>query len=184
MMDIVLLILLIFGFLIGLKRGFILQLFHIVGFIAAFVAAALYYDDLGPKLSLWIPYPDLGENGEWAEFLQALPLENGFYNAIAFVIIFIAVRIILQLIASMLDFVASLPILNSVNKLLGSILGFIEIYLLLFIVLYILALVPVAQVQTWINDSSIALFMIEHTPYFSEKIKELWFNHMADMFTN
>ncbi|GAA0434863.1 MAG: CvpA family protein [Bacillota bacterium] len=181
MIDLLLLLLLIFGLLIGLKRGFILQLFHLISFIAAFVIAAFYYDELGPKLSLWIPYPDLGEGGEWAAFLQALPLEKGFYNAIAFVIIFIAVKIILQIIASMLDFVASLPILHSVNKLLGGILGFVEIYLLLFILIYIAALVPVVQVQTWINDSSIALFMIEHTPYFSEKVKELWFTQMAEM---
>ncbi|NBJ68953.1 MULTISPECIES: CvpA family protein [Clostridia] len=180
MVDILLLLLLIVGFLIGLKRGFILQLFHLIGFIAAFIAAALYYDDLGPKLSLWIPYPDLNENGKWAAFLQDLPLESGFYNAIAFLLIFIAVKIVLQIIASMLDFVASFPILNSVNKLLGAILGFVEIYLILFILLYIVALIPVAQIQTWINDSAVALFIIEHTPYFSGEIKELWFTHVAD----
>ncbi|MGP4064881.1 CvpA family protein [Oceanobacillus sp. M65] len=179
MFDLIILIILVFGLLVGLKRGFILQLFHLLGFIVALIAASLYYDNLGPKLKLWIPYPDLTDEGAWAGFLQALPLESGFYNAIAFVIIFFAVRIILQIIGSMLDFVASLPVLNSVNKLLGAVLGFIEVYLLLFIVLYILALTPVASIQTWINDSSIALGMLENTPYLSEKLKDLWFNTVA-----
>ncbi|RFA34967.1 hypothetical protein CAI16_09595 [Virgibacillus dokdonensis] len=180
MVTILLLLLLVMGFFIGLKRGFILQLFHLIGFIASFVVAALYYDELGPKLELWIPYPGLEEEGKWATFLQDLPLEAGFYNAIAFLVIFLAVKIILQIIASMLDFVASLPILHSVNKLLGAILGFVETYLLLFIFLYIAALIPIAQIQTWINDSSVALFIIERTPYFSNEIKELWFTYVAN----
>ncbi|UJL45009.1 CvpA family protein [Virgibacillus sp. NKC19-16] len=181
MFDVILIIFLIFGFLIGLKRGFILQLFHLVGFIAAFIAAILYYDDLGARLSLWIPYPELSD-GAWADFLESLPLENAFYNAIAFAIIFFAVKIILQIIASMLDFVAYLPILKSVNKILGAVLGFIEIYLILFIVLYILALTPIDTIQSWITNSSIAMFIIENTPYFSGKITELWFEHVAGLF--
>ncbi|WP_077327330.1 CvpA family protein [Virgibacillus siamensis] len=175
MVDILILILLIFGFLMGLKRGFILQAFHLIGFITAFLVAAFYYDDLSERLALWIPYPELADSSAWADFLESLPLEGAFYNAVAFAIIFFAVKIILQIIASMLDFVADLPVLNSVNKLLGAVLGFVEIYLLIFIILYILALTPLAQVQEWINDSSIALFIIEYTPFLSEQVKELWF---------
>jgi uncharacterized membrane protein required for colicin V production len=70
-----------------------------------------------------------------------------------------------------------------VNKILGSVLGFIEVYLILFIILYILALTPLESIQTWINNSGVALFMLENTPYFSEKVQELWFNHIADMFS-
>lgn len=181
MADIILVVLLIFGVLMGLKRGFVLQLFHLAGFIVAFVAAALYYDDLGSRFSLWIPYPELPEEHTWASFLQSMPLENGFYNAVAFAVIFFSVKIIMQIIASMLDFVASLPILRSVNKLLGGVLGFLEVYLILFVVLYILALTPLVQIQEFINSSSIAWFIIEHTPYFSEKLTELWFTHAAPL---
>lgn len=175
MTNIILIGLLILGFLIGLKRGFILQAFHLIGFITAFVIAAIYYDNLAKKLALWIPYPDLANDSLWADFLKALPLENAFYNAIAFAIIFFATKIVLQIIASMLDFVASLPILNSINKLLGAFLGFVEVYLIAFIILYILALTPIESIQSWLNDSSIALNIVENTPILSEKIKSLWF---------
>src|SRR5699024_4056514 len=114
-------------------------------------------------------------------FLEALPLETGFYNAISFAIIFFGTKIILQIIATMLDFVADLPILNSVNKLLGSILGFVEVYLIVFVILYILALAPIGFIQTWMNDSSIALFIIEKTPLLSEKVKELWFTDVDNV---
>lgn len=179
MFNLVLLLFLMFGFFMGLKRGLILQILHLVGFIVAFAVAAMYCDDLGPKLALWIPYSELPES-TWASFLQTLPLEKGFYNAVAFVLIFIAVKIFMQIIASMLDFVASIPVINSVNKLLGAVLGFIEVYLIAFIILYILALTPVETVQGWITGSPIALFIVEQTPYFSGKILDLWFSFMED----
>ncbi|MGY0693133.1 CvpA family protein [Virgibacillus sp. FSP13] len=182
MVDFILIILLLFGFLIGLKRGFILQAFHLIGFIVSFIVAIIYYDDLASKLALWIPYPELSGDSSWAVFLQSLPLEVAFYNAIAFAIIFFAVKIILQIIASMLDFVAELPILHSVNRILGAVLGFLEIYLLLFIILYILALTPVGNVQSWISNSFIAQLIIEHTPILSEQLKDLWFTHIESLF--
>ncbi|MGJ9457146.1 CvpA family protein [Oceanobacillus sp. CF4.6] len=180
MLDLILVLLLIFGFLMGLKRGFILQILHLGGFIIAFIVAAMYYDELGTRFALWIPYPELSSEGAWADFLESMPLENAFYNAIAFAVIFFAVKLVLQIIASMLDFVASIPIISSVNKLLGAILGFLEVYLILFILLYILALTPMDGIQTAVNHSSIALYIIEQTPYFSEKILELWFSYTGD----
>ncbi|GAB4075028.1 CvpA family protein [Barrientosiimonas marina] len=175
MVDLILILLLIFGCFIGLRRGFILQAFHLIGFIAAFILAALYYDKLASQLALWIPYPNLDSDSAWADVLDAIPMENAFYNAIAFAIIFFAVKILLQIIASMLDFVAELPIVRLFNKWLGAVLGFVEIYLMIFIVLYILVLTPSETIQTWINGSSVAVFIIDHTPFLSEQIKTLWF---------
>lgn len=173
MLDLIIIILLIFGLFIGLNRGFILQLLHLIGFITAFILAAKYYDDLAVKLELWIPYREVSDQGKWAEFLQSLPLELSFYGIISFGIIFFAVKIVLQIVATMLDFVASIPLIRSVNKLLGAALGFVEVYLITFVILFILALAPVEFVLDAINNSSIALFMLEKTPYFSEKLFEL-----------
>lgn len=181
MIDLILLILLVFGIFVGLKRGFILQLLHLVGFIIAFIVAMRYYDVISPHLELWVPYPDLPEDASWAVFLGETSMESAFYNAIAFFIIFFAVRILLQIIASMLDFVAELPILRSLNKLLGGVFGFIEVYLILFLLLYIGALVPVEVVQSIIEQSGIATFIIEKTPYLSEEIRTLWFEHVVAM---
>src|SRR5690625_5826285 len=167
MLTIIIIVLILFGFLRGLKRGFILQFFHLLGFIIAFIVARMYYSKLSSLLQLWIPYPDLTIDCNLANILLSLPLESGYYNAISFAIIFFAVKVIVQIIASMLDFVAELPILNSLNKLLGAGLGFIEVYLVLFIILFILALTPVPMIQDLINHSSLSHFMIESTPFLS-----------------
>lgn len=179
MIDLLLLLILLIGVLTGLKRGFILQLFHLIGFIVAFIVAALYYDDLSPKLTLWVPYPALPEDAAWAVFVENLPLEQAFYNAVAFAALFFGVKIILHIIASMLDFVSELPVLNSLNSVLGGILGFVETYVIMFVILYIAALVPLEMVQNALDGSLIAQLIIEHTPVFSDQLRTLWIEHVA-----
>src|SRR5699024_4165845 len=164
MISLILIVLLLFGFLRGLKRGFILQTFHLVGFIIAFLVARIYYKGLAGHLDAWIPYPELSSDASLALFVNNSSVETAFYNAVAFAIIFFAVKIILQIIASMLDFVSRIPLLKQLNKLLGSILCFVEVYLVIFIILYIVALTPVDVIQEVIAASSVSIFMVEITP--------------------
>jgi len=168
-------IILVIGFLIGLRRGLILQALHLTGYIISFIIASVYYKKLAEKLSLFIPYAKLPEDGLWAAFAKGMALEAAFYNGIAFVIIFILAKVVLQIIATMLDFVARLPLLKWVNSLFGAILGFAEVYLIVFVLLYVIALVPLMKIQDIIHNSSLALFMIEKTPFLSNKVESLLF---------
>lgn len=181
MISLILIVLLLFGFLRGLKRGFILQTFHLVGFIIAFLVARMYYKGLAGHLDAWIPYPELSSDTSWALFVNNSSVETAFYNAIAFAIIFFAVKIILQIIASMLDFVSRIPVLKQLNKLLGSILGFVEVYLVIFILLYIIALTPIDVIQEKIAGSSVATFMVESTPFLSKTVESMWFAGLSNI---
>lgn len=180
MIDLLIIAMLLFGVLVGLKRGFIMQLFHLASFVVSFIVAAIYYDQLAPKLELWIPYPDISSDSAWSDIFGAVPLDQVFYNAIAFAILFFATKIILHIIGSMLDFIADLPILRSVNKLLGGVLGCVEIYLLVFVILYLSVLLPITPVQEALDRSILAAWIVEHTPYISGEIKDLWLNHVAN----
>ena len=179
MLDLAVLAILLIGFIVGLKRGFILQTIHLAGFIAAFIVAYIYYDQLAPKLTLWIPYPNLGSNSTLNLLFENANLEDAYYRAIAFAAIFFAVKILLQIIGSMLDFVAHLPVLKQLNVWAGGFLGFVEVYLLLFIVLYIAALLPIQAIQGPLNDSILAENIIKNTPVFSQQIKQLWIEYVA-----
>src|SRR5699024_9677667 len=75
MISLLLLLILLFGLLRGLKRGFIVQLMHLVGFILAFIVSTIFYKKFAVTLSHWIPYPELSENTMWAIFDSAMPLE-------------------------------------------------------------------------------------------------------------
>jgi uncharacterized membrane protein required for colicin V production len=184
MLDLLLFVILIMGFFIGKRRGFILQLFHLTGYIIAYIAANLYCAELAPKLSLLIPYPDFGENSGLSLLAASSSMEKAFYRAIAFLIILIAVKMLLGIIARMLHFIAQFPILKQVNSLFGGILGFVEVYLLLFILLYIAALIPIAAVQDPLDHSVIAGLIVQHTPILSEQIKQLWIEYAASVRTS
>ncbi len=85
----------------------------------------------------------------------------------------------MQMIGSMLDFVAQLPLLKSVNRWAGGALGFMEVYLLLFVLLYVSALVPVSAIQQPLHDSLIASLIVKHTPILSDFVKHMLVQYMA-----
>lgn len=178
MLNILLLILLIGGIIVGAKRGFIVQLIHMVGFVIALVAAYKYYKPLSEYFVLWVPYPAINENSQFTLAVDKLDLDQTFYQLLAFALIFFVVKFALQLIASMFDFLKFLPVLGFFSKILGAVLGFVEAYILLFIFIYVFALLPLDVVQNQLENSSIAQSMMEHTPYFSEKVKEWWYIYM------
>ncbi|MEL3974278.1 CvpA family protein [Rossellomorea oryzaecorticis] len=179
MLDLVLLIILLVGFFTGLRRGFILQAVHMTGFIIAFIVAYIYYDQLAPKLTLWIPYPVLDEQSKLNMIFEMTNMDQAYYRVIAFAMIFFAVKIIVHVLGSMLDFLAHLPILKQLNVIGGGLLGLIETYLIIFIILFIAVLLPIETVQSFINDSFIAQAMVKHTPVFSEMVKDWWIENAA-----
>lgn len=177
MFNLILLLILLAGFAVGARRGLILQLVHLSGFVAAYVIAYKYSGKLAPQLQFWIPYNQNSPASSFFSAIKGLNLQMSFYHAVAFVIIFIVVKIVWQILGSMLDFLANLPILRSVNRLLGALFGFAEVYLVVFILLYIGALTPYMHIEQYVNHSSVAHYMIQNTPGFSQKIQHLWFQY-------
>ncbi|GAA0333498.1 CvpA family protein [Bacillus carboniphilus] len=178
MLDLIIFLLLIVGLIIGLKRGFILQAIHMVGFIVSFILAYVYYDNLAPKLKLWIPYPTFGDSETFTMLFESMNLDSAYYHAIAFAIIFFATKILLQIIGSMMDFVAHLPVVKQLNVWAGGALGFLEVYLMVFIVLYIAALLPIDFIQGPMSSSFMAKTIVTNTPIFSSSIQDLWFQYL------
>ncbi|MEK4028594.1 CvpA family protein [Pseudobacillus sp. FSL P4-0506] len=168
MIDIILIVLLLAGIVIGLKRGFILQFFHIAGSIIAIIAALALREQVAPVLKAWIPMPPVDQSPSFS--LVASGFESFYYGAIAFILVFILVKIVLSMLGSFLDAIAHIPILREVNKVGGGVLGFVEIYLVLFVIVYLGMLLP-TEVSSMIANSSIAGYMIHHTPYLSDALK-------------
>lgn len=175
MLDILILVLLLAGLFVGAKRGLIVQLIHMTGFIIALFVAYTYYKPLAEKFVLWIPYPAVDSDSTLTIAIDRLDLDQTFYQLIAFALIFFIIKFTLQLVASMFDFLKYLPVLGFVSKIAGAVLGFIEFYIILFIVLYVLALLPIAPFQNLMTNSILANYLLEHTPFLSETVKEWWY---------
>lgn len=178
MLDLIILAVLLAGLIIGAKRGFIVQMMHIVSFIVALIVAYIYYKPLAQKFVFWIPYPGVTDSGSLGVVIDSLDLDSTFYRVIAFAVIFFAVKISLQIIASIFDFIAYLPVLNTLNRWLGALFGMIENYLIMFILLYILALLPVDFIQGLISKSLISGLILEHTPIITKMFQNWWYIYM------
>ncbi|MEK9199061.1 CvpA family protein [Ureibacillus sp. FSL E2-3493] len=175
MLDIILLIIFAASLLVGLKRGFIVQAIHLASFFVALIVAYIYYKPLAEKFVLWIPYPGVTDSSSMVLVLDSLNVDETFYRIIAFAVIFFAVKIALQILGSVFDFITYFPILNSVNRILGAILCFIEFYFILFILMYVLALIPMGPIQNMMDGSFIANLMLEHTPIFTDMVRDWWY---------
>ena len=175
MLDLLILFLLFGGLVTGFRRGLIVQVIHMTGFIVALIVAYTYYKQLAEKFVLWIPYPGVTAGSKLSITVDQLDLDETFYHLLAFVLIFLVVKFGLQLVASMFDFLKYLPVLGFVARFAGAMFGFIEFYILIFLVLYLLAMVPIDFVQGMLSNSMLAKTMFEHTPLFSEMVKNWWF---------
>ncbi|BAQ11680.1 colicin V production protein [Bacillus sp. OxB-1] len=178
MLDLLIIFLLLGGLITGFRRGLIVQVIHMTGFIIALVVAYKYYKQLADKFVLWVPYPGVTAGSKLSLTVEQLDLDQTFYRLLAFVIIFLAVKFILQLLASMLDFLKYLPVLGFASRLGGAALGFVEFYILIFLVLYVLVLLPIDLIQSFVGKSLLADAMFEHTPLLSETVKKWWYIYM------
>ncbi|MCZ8536229.1 CvpA family protein [Paenisporosarcina quisquiliarum] len=175
MLDIIILVLLAAGIFVGAKRGLIVQLIHMTGFIIALIVAYSYYKPLAEKFVLWIPYPTVDSSSRLTFAIDKLDLDQTFYQLIAFALIFFVVKFALQLVASMFDFLSYLPVLGFISRIAGAFLGFIEFYILLFILIYVVALMPIGPFQNLIEHSNLAESMLKNTPFLSETVKNWWY---------
>ncbi|MGJ9382983.1 CvpA family protein [Salipaludibacillus sp. CF4.18] len=174
MLSFILFFILIMCFFIGFRRGFILQVIHLLGLVVSFVVAYLYYQELASYIRLWIPFPQLSEEGGMGLLVENFDMEMVYYNGIAFAALFIITKIIMQVIGSLFDFIAHLPILHFLNGWLGGILGFIEGLVVIVVLLHLAALVQVDIVQSILQGSSFAQMIFEYTPIISDELKTLW----------
>lgn len=173
MIDILIILLLIMGFFLGLRRGFVLQLVKLTSFIIASLVAYWCYKDFAPVLQSIIPYP-FEQNASVTTWIDVSDMETVFYQAIAFITLFIIAKIALTLLGHLLNMFTKIPVLKQVNSFAGALLGFVEVYVILFVLIIIGSLLPVAPVQTSIEQSAISKIIVDDTPILSEKVKELW----------
>lgn len=175
MVTLLILFFLFIGIVNGFRRGAILQLGHWVALIISFLVANTYYKELAEAFKLWIPYPSQLDGtlpGGVLDLNSLSGIEMTFYNVFWFVVLFLITKLVLHLILAMLDFLTDLPILRQLKGVIGAVLGFLEAYVITFFILWVIAFVPMASVQNAVDNSSLATFIIQDTPYLSD-----WFSN-------
>lgn len=168
MIDIIILIFLILGFLLGFKRGMISSFISLVGMICIVILSFSLKNFLSVFLYEHLPF------FHFFGLLNGISILNIlFYEGIAFLILFslffILFKIILK-VSKILDKILKLTIVFTIpSKIIGGILGLLESYLIIFMVLFLLNL-PVFHTNV-IQSSKLKKEILYNTPYLSDKIQ-------------
>lgn len=118
LIDIILIIFLLIGFVLGFKDGFVRKLIGLIGLALAVFLAVLYSDDLGRIIE------------------SAFDIEFYLSEIIGGLVIFLLVILIFAVIKRIIHPFDKVS--NLINQLLGGFVGFIQILFFLSAVLYLL----------------------------------------------
>ena len=159
--DIIILIFLGFGALIGFKRGFTRQLVSLVGIFVILILSFLFKNPISIFLYNNLPFFNFG-----GIFKDITVLNILVYEVIAFFVVFFVLTIVFKILLGITKIFEKLLnatiILGIPSKILGAILGIVQNYIYVFIIIYILSL-PVFNIYI-INHSNIANTVLNKTP--------------------
>lgn len=165
--DILIIIFLAFGALIGFSRGFTKQVLSFIGLVAVLVLAFILKNPISVLLYENLPFFKFGGIFKGVTVLNIL-----IYEVIAFFLILAILLTILKLLLFVSGiferFLNMTIILGIPSKILGAILGVLEHFIITFILLYILSL-PLFNISG-LNDSKLKKKILTQTPILSTQI--------------
>lgn len=167
--DMIIIIFLLFGIMIGFKRGFMKQLFCSIGFFLILIISFYLKNPVSTFLYQHFPF------FQFTGVLKGITSLNIIiYEILAFLILFsiltILYRILLFATSVFEKFLSLTIILGIPSKILGAILGLLEHFIIVFILLYIFSF-PIFQIDL-INQSKWKDPILQNTPILSNVIKD------------
>jgi uncharacterized membrane protein required for colicin V production len=172
LLDWGILIIFLVGIFSGYRSGLIRQAIHLFGFFLSFIAAFLLYDDVAPLLRRIIPYPQTNKPSFFSYLIDLAHLEDMFYSAISFGLLFFITKWALVIIANMFDLIASFPVINTVNRVSGAVIGLCSTFMLLFVLIHILLVIPSPSLHQYLSKSSLVQLLTEKSPFFTDQLQD------------
>jgi len=167
--DTIILILLLFGALLGFKKGVIKSAVSFFGTLFIIFLAFKLKNPISEFMYLHLPFFNFG--GELAGVTVFNVL---IYEGIAFLLCFTVLEILLKtviFVSGILEIVLRLTVVFGLfSKMLGLIFGFIEYYVIVFAGLFILNCF--SQTAMYINESKLASNILNNTPLLGSYFQE------------
>ncbi|MDD3453824.1 MAG: CvpA family protein [Bacilli bacterium] len=137
--NVVIILLILSGAVVGFKRGFTKELVSALSFFAIIILAFLFKNQVSILLYENLPFFKFG-----GLFKGVTVLNIALYEALAFVILASILSIIfniIKLVTSLFEKILTMTIILGIpSKILGAVLGIIESYVWVFILLYLASL--------------------------------------------
>lgn len=167
--DVIIILIILSGAVIGYKSGFTKQLISFVGFIVVIILSYLLKNYVSELLYTYLPFFKFGGVLKGVSVLNIV-----LYEMIAFMIVFSLLMIVFKVVLFVSKVFETLLkftiILGIPSKLLGAVVGTIEYSIIVFIGLYILTL-PIFQIEG-MDHSKFKDQILYKTPILSHYTKD------------
>lgn len=151
-LDIILLLPLLYGAFKGFQKGFILEVISILAFILALIG--------GFKLLHW----------GMALLDQHFDISGDLLPYVAFMVIFIGIIILVNLLGNMIKKVVDMTLLGPVDKLAGALLSVVKWAFGISVLLWLTASFGITFPEDWTADSILYTKMLNFSVYLVEKL--------------
>lgn len=167
--DVIIILIILSGAIVGYKSGFTKQLISFVGFIIVIILSYLLKNYVSELLYTWLPFFKFGGVFKGVSVLNII-----LYEVIAFMIVFSLLMILFKVVLFVSKVFETLLkftiILGIPSKLLGAVVGMIEYSIIVFIGLYILTL-PIFNIEG-MGNSKFKDQILHKTPVLSHYTKD------------
>jgi len=167
--DIIIILLVIFGGMLGFRRGFTREVATFFGFVIVIVLAFLFKNPLSVFFYENLPFFSFGGFFKGISILNIL-----LYEIIAFLLLVFLFSIILKvvlLITGLFEKILSFTVILGIpSKILGMIVGVIEYFVYAFVFLFVFSL-PLFDI-TEIQESKFREDILYNTPILTDLSKE------------
>lgn len=165
--DVVIILILLMGAVIGFKRGLTGSLLNFLGFILVIVLAYLLKNPVSALMYQFLPFFKFGG------IIKGVTVLNiALYEFIAFLLVASILMAILKLVifaSSLFEKLLTFTIILGIpSKILGAIIGIIQHFIIIFIVLYLLSL-PFFNIPI-LNESKYKDKILNSTPILSKVV--------------
>ena len=150
-LDIFALLFIFFAVFQGARLGFVYQLFSVLQLLAAYIISVSYFQEL---------------SGFFNEVLNLGGLLDGsiLVNIAAFLILFFVTKTLISFIGGIIGISTFLPVVGTLNRVLGGAFGLIKGIIVVMIVMGIMFVLPWEFFQESLWDSQVFLFWLELWP--------------------
>lgn len=158
--EIVIIIIILLGALIGFKKGAIKEIFELVGTISIIIIAYLLKGYLASLLIKLLPFFN------FKGYVGLYSINFLIYDVISFIIIFVLLYCILNILINLAGFIDKLINLSVIfalpSKIIGLVLGMVNALVFIFLLCYIAMQIP--HTQKYVMESKVSTSILERTP--------------------
>lgn len=176
MLTMIIIAVLVYSFYTGFRRGLVMQVIQLVGYVITFFVASRLTGELAQYVEMLIPFPSVQQNSTLVFYneAQSFLLNYAFYRAITFVLIGLVGFVLTKFVSVFFTRLTYYSMFKHIDKIGGAIVNLLITFICVFLFLFILSLIPLESIQQQFVDNPLAFRIVSDTPILSNWAMNAW----------